>query len=132
MSRKPEWIEDRKAFPVSVRKAVAERSGGICEIEGCDAEASDYDHFLPVAFGGESTLENCRHLCREHNAAKGRVEAKMAIRADKMGGRIGQQARRKAGKTAKIAGRGFDTRLKRKLPTKKHPHGQTVARKPKA
>lgn len=127
MSRRPEWIDERKPFPAAVRKAVAKRSGGVCEIEGCKEKATDFDHCpIPVAFGGPSTYENCRHLCREHNAAKGRVEAKMAIRADKMGGRIGQQARRKAGKTKKIPSRGFDTRYRKKM------NGQTVARKPKA
>lgn len=126
MSRRPEWIDERKPFPAAVCKAVAERSGGVCEIEDCSATATDYDHIIPVAFGGKSTEDNCRHLCREHNAAKGRVEAKMAIRADKMGGRIGQQARRRAGKTKKIPSRGFDTRYRKKM------NGQTVARKPKA
>lgn len=123
MSRKPEWINDRKPFPAAVRKTVAERSGGVCEIEGCENPAAHFDHHFPVALGGESTLENCRHLCEPCNAAKGRLEAKMALRADKMGGRIGQQARRKAGKTKKIPSRGFDTRFKRKV------SGETVARK---
>ena len=73
------------------------------------------DHRVPVAFGGESTLANGQALCQPCNAAKGKLEAKMALRADKMGGRIGQQARRAKGKTAKIPGRGFDKRYRKKM-----------------
>lgn len=69
-SRRPEWIPDRKPFPASVIKAVQERSGGMCETEGCNRPGDEYDHELPVALGGESTLENCRLLCSVHHSIK--------------------------------------------------------------
>jgi hypothetical protein len=76
------------------------------------------DHVIPVAFGGESTLANGQALCVECNAAKGRLEAKMALRADKMGGRVGQQARREKAKASgkpRLQSRGFDKTLRRKM-----------------
>jgi hypothetical protein len=46
---------------------------------------------------------------------QGRLEAKMALRADKMGGRVGQQKRRAEGKTKQIQSPGFDKRYRKKM-----------------
>lgn len=119
MARKPDWIAPRKAFPKEVRLAVLKRSGGMCEIEGCPKVGSDFDHIIPVAFNGPSTLENCRLLCRDHNAEKGGDEATRAAEADRKGGRTGQwarlQARKKAGQGSKIQGRGFSKQYRKKM-----------------
>jgi 5-methylcytosine-specific restriction endonuclease McrA len=116
-SRRPDHIPARKAFPPKVRQAIYDRSGGECEACGVEIAPDNWhcDHVIPVAFGGESTLANGQALCQPCNTAKGKLEAKMALRADKMGGRIGQQKRRAEGKTAKIPGRGFDKRYKRRM-----------------
>jgi 5-methylcytosine-specific restriction endonuclease McrA len=44
--------------------------------------ALEFDHILPFAKGGASTLENCRHLCAGHNrfaAVKEFGRAKMEL-----------------------------------------------------
>ncbi len=58
-------MTDRMEFPVKVRKAAYDRSGGICEC-GCGVpfgkERVEYDHDIPAYHGGKPTLENCRAL----------------------------------------------------------------------
>ena len=129
MSRRPDHIPARKAFPPKVRQAIYDRSGGECEACGVEITPDNWhaDHIIPVAFGGESTLANGQALCQPCNAAKGKLEAKMALRADKMGGRVGQQARRAKGKTAKISGRSFATN--KDGPYKSKINGKTERRK---
>ena len=116
-SRRPDHIPARKAFPPKVRQAIYDRSGGHCGICGVEIAPDNWhaDYVIPVAFGGESTLANGQALCQPCNAAKGRLEAKMALRADKMGGRVGQQARRAKGKTKQIQSPGFDKRYRKKM-----------------
>jgi hypothetical protein len=120
VTRRPDHIPARKAFPAKVRQAIYDRSGGHCEACGVEIAPDNWhaDHVIPVAFGGESTLANGQALCVECNAAKGRLEAKMALRADKMGGRVGQQARRERAKASgkpRLQSRGFDKTLRRKM-----------------
>lgn len=120
MSRRPDWIPKRKAFPKSVRVAVLKRSGGMCELDGCSAPGKEFDHYpKPVAFGGESVLENCRLLCREHNAELGVETASQAAEADRKGGRAGQyarkQRRKEKGQSSKLRGQGFRKDLRRKM-----------------
>jgi hypothetical protein len=61
-------------FPASVKQSVRARSGNQCEFmdektkRRCTSRfALEFDHILPFAKGGASTLENCRHLCAGHN-----------------------------------------------------------------
>ncbi len=120
MSRRPDWIPKRKAFPKAVRVAVLKRSGGMCELEGCNSVGAEFDHYpKPVAFGGESVLENCRLLCRAHNAELGVETAGQAALADRKGGRAGQyakQKRRKAkGQGSKLRSQGFRKDIRRKM-----------------
>jgi hypothetical protein len=57
--------------PVSteLRRAVFERDGGRC-VECGGAFNIQYDHILPVAHGGATTLENLQILCAECNRSK--------------------------------------------------------------
>jgi hypothetical protein len=99
MSRRPDHIPKRKAFPKSVQAAILQRSGGMCEMPGCNAAGKEFDHYpKPVAKGGPSTLENGRLLCKPHNASTGIQTAKEVTKADKQAGRIGQYARRQNAK----------------------------------
>ena len=95
VKRRPSPIPPRKPFPKAVKATLLLRSGGICEAPGCNTPGKDFDHVKAVAIGGESTLENCQLLCRDCNAAKGIIEAKDAAKADRVGGRSGQQKRRR-------------------------------------
>ena len=100
--RRPKWMKKRKDFPASVKKAVRERAGYRCEYPECDNSAIDVDHIIPEALGGTSTYDNGQLLCTTCHARKTALNNKMVLKADKRGGRVGQQARRaKAKRTGK-------------------------------
>ena len=101
MTRRPDHIPKRKAFPKSVQAAILQRSGGMCEMPGCKAVGKEFDHYpKPVAMGGQSTLENGRLLCKPCNASTGIQTAKDAAKADRAAGRSGQYARRQRAKAS--------------------------------
>jgi len=59
----------RVPIPRELRRAVFERDGGRC-VE-CDGTFDlQYDHILPVAHGGATTLQNLQLLCAECNRSK--------------------------------------------------------------
>ena len=59
----------RIPIPSDVRRAVFERDGGRC-VE-CDSNFDlQYDHVLPVALGGATTVENLQLLCADCNRRK--------------------------------------------------------------
>jgi hypothetical protein len=60
----------REVIPQEVRRTVFERDGGACRQcgEGFDLQ---YDHVIPVALGGASTVENLQLLCGTCNREKG-------------------------------------------------------------
>lgn len=123
MTRRPDWIPARKAFPKNVQVAILKRSGGMCERDGCVRVGKEFDHYpKPQALGGPSTLENGRLLCRECNQETGVETAQAIAKADRQAGRSGQYARRQKAKAEGryhgIKSRGFDKSRKRKLPTR--------------
>ncbi|HEY7293524.1 MAG TPA: HNH endonuclease signature motif containing protein [Dehalococcoidia bacterium] len=59
----------RIAIPAELRRAVFERDGGRC-VECGSTFDLQYDHVLPVARGGATTLENLQILCAECNRRK--------------------------------------------------------------
>ena len=67
LSTSPRYI------PAAVKHAVWERDGGRCTFTSdsgkrCSAESLlEFDHEVPVARGGQSTVENIRLRCRAHN-----------------------------------------------------------------
>ena len=55
-------------IPADVKRAVWLRDGGRCTAPGCvSAQYIHYDHRIPFALGGASTVENLRLLCAAHN-----------------------------------------------------------------
>ena len=61
-----------RTIPAEVRRAVATRDGGRCSFVGptghrCESRAVEFDHIVPIAKGGTSTISNVRQLCRPHN-----------------------------------------------------------------
>jgi 5-methylcytosine-specific restriction endonuclease McrA len=59
----------RVPTPTDLRRAVFERDGGHC-VECGGAFDLQYDHILPVAHGGATTLQNLQLLCAECNRRK--------------------------------------------------------------
>lgn len=59
----------RVAPTTELRRAVFERDGGHC-VECGGSFNLQYDHILPVAHGGATTLENLQLLCAECNRSK--------------------------------------------------------------
>jgi hypothetical protein len=59
----------RTSVPTELRRAVFERDGGRC-VECDEAFDLQYDHILPVALGGATTLENLQLLCADCNRRK--------------------------------------------------------------
>ncbi len=65
--------ESMRAIPVATKRSVWLRADGRCEYrnvkgERCEAKhALEYDHITPVALGGQSTSDNLRVYCRQHN-----------------------------------------------------------------
>ena len=60
----------REAIPREMRRAVFERDGGKCAHCGTNFDIQ-YDHILPVALGGATTIENLQLLCGDCNREKG-------------------------------------------------------------
>jgi 5-methylcytosine-specific restriction endonuclease McrA len=62
-----------RQIPAAVERAVWARDGGQCAFVSADGhrceerKALECDHIVPVAKGGQSTVENLRLLCRAHN-----------------------------------------------------------------
>lgn len=123
MTRRPSWIPPRRAIPKATIVAVLKRSKGVCEVEGCDKPAKEFNHKKGVAFGGGDGPDDIEHICVEHHKPHTKDVTQRALKADKQAGRCGQYARRKkakaAGKHRSIKSPGFQTnkngRLKRKL-----------------
>ncbi len=59
----------RVPIPTEMRRAVFERDGGCC-VECGGSFDLQYDHILPVAHGGATTLQNLQLLCAECNRRK--------------------------------------------------------------
>lgn len=104
--RAPLPVETRVEFRAAVKRAVRERSGGVCEShliprhmyglpEQCANAGADFDHITPCAAGGDNTEGNCAFLCKPCHKFKTLVDNAMAKKANRRQGKTGQQARRK-------------------------------------
>jgi 5-methylcytosine-specific restriction endonuclease McrA len=60
----------REPIPREVRRAVFERDGGKCTECGSTFDLQ-YDHMIPVALGGATTVQNLQLLCADCNRQKG-------------------------------------------------------------
>jgi hypothetical protein len=60
----------RQPIPRDIRRAVFERDGGSCVDCGSNFDLQ-YDHVIPVALGGATSLSNLQLLCGDCNRSKG-------------------------------------------------------------
>jgi hypothetical protein len=60
----------RTPIPLDVKRAVFARDGGACQQCG-ESFDIQYDHVIPLAMGGSSTIENLQLLCGSCNRRKG-------------------------------------------------------------
>ena len=66
----PRMRGKRETIPREVRRAVFERDSGKCAQCGSNFDLQ-YDHVIPVALGGATTVENLQLLCGDCNREKG-------------------------------------------------------------
>lgn len=67
-----EPVSDSRTIPAWVKRAVWQRDEGRCTYVSphgvrCDSKRVEFDHVIPFACGGESSVANVRLLCRPHN-----------------------------------------------------------------
>jgi 5-methylcytosine-specific restriction endonuclease McrA len=71
--RRDRLSKSARHIPADVRRAVYARDGGRCTFtsaKGCrcaETRHLQFDHIIPLARGGKSTVENLRLHCRAHN-----------------------------------------------------------------
>jgi hypothetical protein len=62
-------VNQRTPIPSDVKRAVWKRDGGKCVNCGSEVDL-EYDHIIPVAKGGSSTVQNIQILCKTCNRRK--------------------------------------------------------------
>jgi len=92
-------MSKRKAIPVGIKRDVLARSGGMCEAEGCGEVGREFEHRIPVALGGENTVENLWLACRKcHREKTSNEDIPRIAKAKRQARLTGQQARRQRAK----------------------------------
>ena len=118
----------RNEFSAKTKAAVRERSGGICEAEGCTNPAAEIDHTEECwenEEGGDNSLENAKHLCLVCHKAK--TKHSMGLKAWGNHFRvkdltITEKRARKSGTKRKIKSRNtFSEQPKRTIPQRHNP-----------
>ena len=72
-ARRPKSEPGTSRIPAAVRREVWKRDGGTCAWKGEDGRRCgsrwqlELDHIRPLSFGGASSPDNLRLLCRAHN-----------------------------------------------------------------
>lgn len=77
----------RIEFPAKVRDKAADRAAGKCQKCGLPfgGKKMHFDHILPLALYGESTLANCQVLCEPcHKEKTGKEDVPRIRKADRV------------------------------------------------
>jgi len=122
----------RRRFSKAQKEFIIARQHGRCDETGCEFVEGDqieFDHRIPLALGGEDTLDNLRAVLSSAHLIKTRVDVWRISKMKRQRGEHGQQARRarrKAeGKAPLLVGRGFSKTLKKRF------NGEVVSNVPK-
>lgn len=109
-----------RAFPIAVRRAVAERAKGFCESCGVsiDNRPSHFDHVQPWQLEGKSTLANCMLLCAvapdSCHAKKTREDVARIAKAKRQ--KLHHETgRSRARRGRPLQSRGFDRTLRKRM-----------------
>jgi 5-methylcytosine-specific restriction endonuclease McrA len=95
---------DGRYIPAEIQREVCERDDNRCTFVGenghrCESRALiEFDHRVPLAKGGQTTVENVRLLCRAHNQFEAKREFGPALIQSKRE----QAAAERAERTAKV------------------------------
>jgi hypothetical protein len=96
----------RRNFTPATKRAIRERSGGVCEVhlvphcmypglpESCEAKARDVDHITPDWCKGPPTVQNGAHLCPGCHGIKTETDNWEAKKSARIRGEKGPKARR--------------------------------------
>lgn len=74
----------RTEFPISVKRAAYERSGGKCESCGKYVDHPEYDHIIPCGFDGSNDLDNCQVLCTDCHKKKTREDVRAIAKSKRI------------------------------------------------
>ena len=75
-AQRPRTPGTRRSIPSQIRALVYKRDAGRCTLtyeDGRRCESTtrlEFDHIVPLARSGRTTVENLRILCRAHNQAE--------------------------------------------------------------
>ena len=88
--RAPKRLPRGTHIPAHVRREVVERDGGTCAFVSADGHRCDsrerveFDHIVPLAKGGKSTVDNLRLHCRTHNQYRAKQHFGAGFTAEKV------------------------------------------------
>lgn len=67
-------IRGRRGVALRKRRLANEPLCRMCKAEGIVRQATEVDHIIPLAFGGEDIDQNCQSLCSAHHLMKTSTE----------------------------------------------------------
>lgn len=88
----------RTEFNRKIRSKASKRAAGKCERCSANLKSgeSEYDHLIPLALGGKSTLINCQLLCRVCHVEKTAEDIRQIRKADRQRDKATGAARAKS------------------------------------
>jgi len=65
--KNPEPMNGPTKLTANIIRLITERSNGNCEVESCPNKATQFHRVIRGFNGGKYTLENTRHICKDHH-----------------------------------------------------------------
>ncbi len=83
-SREPVNATPRGRMTPARRRAVSERQGGLCAVQGCGKAIVEIDHVRALELGAADTLDNLQGLCKPHHLLKTLTDLKAIAKARRL------------------------------------------------